>query len=108
MNLFIPETFVDIRDKLRAGERIDDSEALRLLECGDLNMLGELADEVNRRKNGINATYILNRYLNYSNYCILSCQFCAFSRKKRDANGFVLAIPEMVTKAKEALSIGIT
>ena len=108
MNLFIPETFVDIRDKLRAGERIDDSEALRLLECGDLNMLGELADEVNRRKNGINATYILNRYLNYSNYCILSCQFCAFSRKKRDANGFELAIPEMVTKAKEALSIGIT
>ena len=48
MNLFIPETFVDIRDKLRVGERIDDSEALRLLECGDLNMLGELADEVNR------------------------------------------------------------
>ena len=38
MNLFIPETFVDIRDKLSVGERIDDSEALRLLECGDLNM----------------------------------------------------------------------
>ena len=50
MNLFIPKTFVDIRDKLRIGERIDDSEALRLLECGDLNMLGELADEVKQHQ----------------------------------------------------------
>ena len=108
MSLFIPESLADIRDKLALGQRLDEAEALRLFECDDLNALGQLADEVNRRKNNNRASYILNRYFNYSNYCILSCQFCAFSRKKRDANGFVLAVPGMVQKAKEALSIGIT
>ena len=108
MSLFIPESLADIRDKLALGQRLDEAEALRLFECDDLNALGQLADEVNRRKNNNRASYILNRYFNYSNYCILSCQFCAFSRKKRDADGFELAVPDMVIKAKEALSIGIT
>ena len=108
MRLFVPESLEDIRDKLALGQRLDEAEALRLFECDDLNALGQLADEVNRRKNNNRASYILNRYFNYSNYCILSCQFCSFSRKKRDANGFQLAVPDMVLKAKEALSIGIT
>ena len=108
MSLFIPESLAEIRDKLALGQRLDEAEALRLFECDDLNALGQLADEVNRRKNNNRASYILNRYFNYSNYCILSCQFCAFSRKKRDADGFELAVPDMVKKAKEALSIGIT
>ena len=108
MRLFVPESLADIRDKLALDQRLDEAEALRLFECDDLNALGQLADEVNRRKNNNRASYILNRYFNYSNYCILSCQFCSFSRKKRDANGFQLAVPDMVLKAKEALSIGIT
>ena len=108
MSLFVPESLADIREKLALGRRLNEAEALQLFDCDDLNALGQLADEVNRRKNNNRASYILNRYFNYSNYCILSCQFCAFSRKKRDANGFELAVPDMVRKAKEALSIGIT
>src|SRR4030095_13917898 len=37
-----------------------------------------------------------------------SCQFCAFARKKRDADGFQFTIDEIVTKAREALALGIT
>ena len=44
-----------------------------------------IASVVRERKNGNYATYIHNRYINYSNICILSCQFCAFAAKKRDA-----------------------
>ncbi len=108
MTVLIPEELRAIREKTALGQRLDEAEALRLYECGDLNALGQLADEANRRKNGARASYILNRYFNYSNYCILSCQFCAFSRKKRDADGFELALADMVQKAREALSIGIT
>jgi aminodeoxyfutalosine synthase len=57
---------------------------------------------------GNRASYIVNRYINYSNYCILSCQFCAFARKKRDKDGFELSIEQIVQKAREALAIGIT
>jgi aminodeoxyfutalosine synthase len=67
-----------------------------------------MAEMVRQRKVGNQATYIINRYINYSNYCILSCQFCAFARKKRDADGFQLTVDEMVEKAREALRLGIT
>jgi aminodeoxyfutalosine synthase len=98
----------DLHEKVVAGERIDDSEALRLFECKDINAVGALADIVNRRKNKGRASYIVNRYINYSNYCILSCQFCAFARKKRDADGFQYSVPEIVEMARQALQLGIT
>lgn len=94
--------------KISRNERINEEEALRLLESKDLHLLGKLSDLANQRKNGLQASYIINRYINYSNYCILSCQFCAFARKKRDADGFQLSVDEMVQKAREALAVGIT
>ena len=98
----------DVHDKVAAGHRISEDEALRLFQSKDLNQLAAIANLVRRRKTGNRATFILNRYINYSNYCILSCQFCSFARKKRDADGFQLTIPEIVQKAKEALHLGIT
>ena len=98
----------DIYDKVVASERITDADALRLFESKDLNAVGAIADFVRQRKVGGRASYIINRYVNYSNYCILSCQFCAFARKKRDADGFQHTVEEVVTKAREALGIGIT
>lgn len=98
----------DIYDKVVAGERISDADALRLFESKDLNAVGAIADFVRQRKVGERASYIINRYVNYSNYCILSCQFCAFARKKRDADGFQHTVEEIVAKAREALGIGIT
>src|SRR5216117_4473612 len=98
----------DIYDKVAEGERISDADALRLLESKDLNAVGAIADLARQRKVGQRASYILNRYVNYSNYCILSCQFCAFARKKRDADGFQHSVEEIVQKAREALTLGIT
>jgi len=94
--------------KVEAGDRLDEEDALRLFQSRDLAAVGALADLANRRRNGARASYIINRYLNYSNYCILSCQFCAFARKKRDQDGFELSVDAMVHKAREALSLGIT
>ena len=109
MNFFIQRSELrDIYDKVAAGERITEADALRLLESKDLNALGSIADLARQKKVGNRASYIVNRYLNYSNYCILSCQFCSFARKKRDADGFELTIPQMVEKAREALKLGIT
>src|SRR3954463_10967019 len=98
----------DIYEKVAAGTRISDEDALRLFETKDLNALGAIADLVRQRKVGNRASYIVNRYINYSNYCILSCQFCSFARKKRDADGFQHSIEEIVQKAREALALGIT
>ena len=77
----------DLYDKVVASERLTEADALRLFESKDLNALGAMADFARQRKVGNRASYIVNRYINYSNYCILSCQFCAFARKKRDEIG---------------------
>ena len=109
MNFFLQRSELrDLYDKVVAGERISEADALRLFESKDLNAVGAIADFVRERKVGNRATYILNRYINYSNYCILSCQFCAFARKKRDADGFQYSPAEMVELARQALHLGIT
>ena len=98
----------DLAEKVEAGTRLEIEDALRLYRTPDLNALGRLAALATERKVGQRASYIVNRYINYSNYCILSCQFCSFARKKRDGDGFELSIEEMETKAHEALALGIT
>ena len=61
------------------------------------------------RKNGNFATYILNRYINYSNICILSCQFCAFAREEARCACFRAdRSDEIVAAVRDALALGIT
>ena len=110
MDFFIQHSKLrDLYDKVAAGERISEADALRLFESTDLNAVGAIADFARQKKTGNNrASYIINRYVNYSNYCILSCQFCSFARKKRDADGFQFSVEEIVQKAREALATGIT
>lgn len=109
MHFFVQRSELrDLYDKVAAAERISEADALRLFESKDLNTVGAIADLARQRKVGNRASYIINRYINYSNYCILSCQFCAFARKKRDADGFQFTVEEIVQKAREALHLGIT
>ncbi|RME92838.1 MAG: aminofutalosine synthase MqnE [Verrucomicrobia bacterium] len=109
MNILLRDPFWrELEARIEAGERLDAATGERLLACRDLHGLAALANRVTERLNGRRATYIVNRYINYSNYCILSCQFCAFARKKRDGDGFELTIEEMVAKAREAVRLGVT
>lgn len=109
MHFFVQHSELrDLYDKVAAGERISEADAQRLFESKDLNAVGAIADLARQRKVGNRASYIINCYINYSNYCILSCQFCAFARKKRDADGFQFTVEEIVQKAREALHMGIT
>ncbi len=104
----IPSDLRSIFEKVTAGERIDDEECERLYLSNDLNSLGSMANAVRERKSGNVATYIHNQYINYSNVCLLSCQFCAFGARKRDAHAFEMSVDEIVEKVRAALALGIT
>lgn len=104
----ISPAFQDIYEKVLNGERINEQQALTLFRSNDLNSLGQIANIVRERKNGNRASYILNRYINYSNICVLSCQFCAFGARRRDPHAFEMAIPEIESAARSALDQGIT
>jgi aminodeoxyfutalosine synthase len=101
------DPFLDgVMGKVLAGERVSEGEAERLYRVDDINALGRIANVVRERKNGNVATWIPNVYVNYSNVCVLSCQFCAYGAKKRDAHAFEHSIPEMVEKVREAVAEG--
>ena len=106
--LLIPKELKPIAEKVEAGQRISEGEALTLYESDNLNAVGMIANAVRERRNGNYATYIINRYINYSNICMLSCQFCAFAAKKRDAHAFERAIEDIIGAVREALEFGIT
>src|SRR6202140_3583899 len=106
--LLIPKELRPIAEKVEARQRISETDALDLYRSNDLNALGIIANALREQKNGNYATYILKRYINYSNICILSCQFCAFAAKKRDAHAFERSIDDIVAAVEESLAVGIT
>ena len=106
--LLIPPALRPIAEKIEQNERISEQDALQLYQSCDLNALGMMASAVRERKNGNIATYILNRYINYSNICVLACQFCAFAAKKRDPHAFESSIDEIVAAVQDGLASGIT
>jgi aminodeoxyfutalosine synthase len=109
MNLsLIPKDLRSIAEKVEGRQRLSEADAAQLYRSTDLNALGVMASAVRQRKNGNVATYILNRYINYSNLCILSCQFCAFAAKKRDAHAFERSIDDIAAAVEESLASGIT
>lgn len=104
----LPEDLLPLGEKAERGERLTEADALFLYRHPNVAAVGTLATIARERINGRTATFLRNRYFNYSNLCVLSCQFCAFGARKRDAHAFELTIPEMVRRLEEALPHGIT
>ncbi|BDV41255.1 aminodeoxyfutalosine synthase [Geotalea uraniireducens] len=97
-----------IRDKVGAGARIDDDEALFLFEHHDLLAVGELAATVNRRCNGERVFFNVNRHINHTNICVNRCTFCAFSKTADEPGAYLYDLEEVRNRAMEALSQGAT
>ncbi len=104
----IPDSLRPVFEKVRDGQRITDAECLGLYASDDLNALGMIANIIRERKNGNIGTYIHNLYVNYSNHCILRCQFCAFGARKNEAHAFELTAEEIENRVRAGLEMGIT
>lgn len=101
-------TMETIKTKIYSGERISFEEGLFLFETKDLLTVGELADFVNKKKNGDKVYFNVNRHINPTNICVNRCKFCAFSRDKEDRDSYELTMEEMLKKADEAYKQGAT
>ena len=96
-----------ILDKAVAGERLTPDEGLRLLRSHDLPALGRAADLVARRLHPEPyRTYNIDRNVNYTNICTAVCDFCAFYRKPKDPEGYVLSREELLQKIAETVAVG--
>ncbi len=95
-------------DKIRGRQRISREEASLLYEEADLLTLGMLANEIAREKNGEDVGFIIDRNINYTNVCALSCTFCNFYRKKEDDDSYTLSFEELDQKIEETIAAGGT
>jgi len=73
--------------------------ALALYRSEDLGQLAAIGSAIRKRKHGSSAFYIINRHINYSNICVLDCDFL---RIRKNANGmrgaYELTLAEMVER----------
>jgi len=97
-----------IAAKVYAGQRLDAADGLVLLRTYDIWTLGELADHVRRRIHGDVTYHNVNRHINYTNLCALSCKFCSFYRKKGDEGVYEYSVDHIARMAAEAASAGAT
>jgi cyclic dehypoxanthinyl futalosine synthase len=94
-------------DKAVAGDRLAPEEGLQILESHDLAALSRAADEVTRRLHPENyRTYNIDRNINYTNICSAVCDFCAFFRSPKDAEGYLLDREVLLQKVRETVDLG--
>jgi FO synthase subunit 2 len=99
-----------ILERVLAGHRASWREALPLAEVtgAELHELCAVADELRARQAGDLVTYVVNRNINFTNVCVKTCRFCAFSRNARSDAGYFLDEGEVVRRALEAHALGAT
>ena len=80
---------------------------LELYESAPLLELGMLADRKREELHpeGI-VTYIVDRNINYTNVCVADCRFCAFYRRPKHQEGYVLSFEEIGRKIDETKELG--
>lgn len=87
-----------VRRTLLAGGRLDRDQAVACLGTPDVFGLGALAHARKRALHGDRVSYVLNRQLNPTNLCFLSCGFCDFAAKRGDAHAYELG-PDAIREA---------
>lgn len=97
-----------IVEKVHQGRRLSFDDGLLLFETPDIWTVCSLADTVRRRMHGDIAYYNINRHINYSNVCALSCKFCAFYRKKGEDGAYEFSVEEIRDEATKAAANGAT
>jgi aminodeoxyfutalosine synthase len=97
-----------ISRKVANGRRLSVDDGLLLYETPDIWSVCALADLVRRRLHGDVAFYNINRHVNYSNVCALSCTFCSFYRKQGQPGAYEYSIDKIRQAAAEAAEAGAT
>lgn len=97
-----------IRKKVERGERLSITDGELLYTTPDIYSVVGMADAVRRRLHADRAYYNINRHLNYSNVCALSCKFCEFYRKKDEAGAYTHDLDHVREQAKIAVESGAT
>src|SRR5246127_2725182 len=97
-----------IKEKVLAGERLNEADALVLYGTGDILAVGWLANWVRERMHGDTAYFNVNRHINPTNVCVAACRLCAFGRKKDAEGSYTMALEQAWQTAASGYSEAVT
>lgn len=86
--------------------RIDKSQAINLLESGDILSLGEVANDIRVSKHGSKAYYTVNAAVTYSNICEVMCPICSFSRRVGQEGAYRLSFEDVFRRSLKFKEMG--
>src|SRR5512144_847595 len=99
-SVFRDPRLLPVWERVQAGERLTREDGLLLFETHDLHGLGRLADLAKSRRHGDHVFFVMNRYVNPTNVCVLACSFCDFARKKGEPGAFENSIEDVLEMIK--------
>ena len=85
-----------ISEKVQKGERLSFQDGVDMFNTSDIHSLGKLADFKKRQVSGDKVFFVLNRHVNPTNICVLSCSFCDFAKKKGDEDAYDMTVDEIL------------
>ena len=89
--------------KVQNGERLSIEGGRVLFASDDLHGLGAMANWVKEQKTGDRATFVMNRQINPTNICVLSCHFCDYATKENRPNAYRMSNDEILSKLNDEL-----
>lgn len=93
---FADERLVPIWEKVQADERLSLDDGVALLETTDIAALGKMADFAKTAKSGDKAYFVINRHINPTNICVLSCSFCDYAKKPGDEGAYEMSMEQIL------------
>jgi aminodeoxyfutalosine synthase len=105
---FITDSRLDpIAEKVIAGERLTFEEGVTLFETDDDLTVGRLANHVREAKNGNDTFFTVNRYVNHTNVCVVSCRLCAYAVRPKQEGGWTYSAEEIVEQVRPSIAHGV-
>lgn len=106
--LHLPAEVERIAVSLLEGERLNDRDALTLMEQAPLALLGTLAVMKKREKSGNTVFYNRNIHIEPTNICLFRCQFCSYRRVEGEEGAWYHDLDQVEAIAKAQRNKPIT
>ena len=102
--VFRDRALIPIWEKVLSEERLGFRDGLTLLRTLDLPGLGAMADHAVRARHGRRVQFVVNRQINPTNLCVLSCVFCDFAAKPGDSHAYEQSLDQVLAQVSDELS----
>lgn len=98
----------EVLDRALAGKRLDEADAIALIECpaSDLDDLLSVAGELRDRAKGRDVTYSPKVFLPITNLCRDRCTYCTFRKDPGDPGAWTMTPDEIAAWSRRGAELG--